>query len=146
MGGSKIIDWVMGMMTKGELARATVTWRQAHFGAIMSGSLQLPCTTSKEDREVGKEVTPSPSSDPAASRRFCWNDIWGLVHTTQKVTIPHLGLLAFMATQVSGDTACRSLCLLNQHEAPNCLPLWFQLLPMGSCTMGPLDYQSASET
>ena len=37
MVGSKIIDRAMGMITKGELARATVTWRQAHFGAFMSG-------------------------------------------------------------------------------------------------------------
>ena len=44
---SKIIDWVMGMMTKGELARATVTWKQAYFGAVMSGLLQLPCTDLK---------------------------------------------------------------------------------------------------
>ena len=28
-------------MTMGELARATTTWRQAQFGAVMSGSLQL---------------------------------------------------------------------------------------------------------
>ena len=40
--GSKIIDRVMGMITKGELARATGTWKQAHFGAVMSESLQLP--------------------------------------------------------------------------------------------------------
>ena len=30
------------MITKGELVRATVTWKQAHFGAVMSGLLQLP--------------------------------------------------------------------------------------------------------
>ena len=86
--GSKIIDQTMGMMTKGELVRATATWRQAHFGAVMSGSLQLPYTTSKEDREVGKEFTPSPSSDPAASRGFCLDDVQGPVQTTHKITIP----------------------------------------------------------
>ena len=42
MVGSKSIDRTMGMITKGELAKATVTWRQAHFSVIMSGSLQLP--------------------------------------------------------------------------------------------------------
>ena len=42
MVGSKIIDRVMGMITKGELVRATATWKQAHFGAVMSGLLQLP--------------------------------------------------------------------------------------------------------
>ena len=42
MVGSKIIDRVMRMITKGELVRATVTWKQAHFGVVMSGLLQLP--------------------------------------------------------------------------------------------------------
>ena len=54
MVGSKIIDWAMGMKTKGELMRTTETSKQAHFGAIMSGLLHLPCADSKEDRGVGK--------------------------------------------------------------------------------------------
>ena len=91
MVGPKLIDQAMGTMTKGELARATVTWRQAHFGAVMSRSLRLPHTMSKEDREVRKEVTPSPSFDPAASRRFCLDDVWGQVLITQKVTNPPFG-------------------------------------------------------
>ena len=37
MDGSKIIDRAMSMMTKGELMKVTMTWRQAHFGAVMSG-------------------------------------------------------------------------------------------------------------
>ena len=59
MVGSKIIDHMMGMMTKGEFMRATATWKQAHFGRIVSGSLQLPHTNSKEDGEVGWR-SPSP--------------------------------------------------------------------------------------
>ena len=43
MVGSKIIDRVMGLITKGEIVRATGTWKQAHFNSVMSGSLQLPC-------------------------------------------------------------------------------------------------------
>ena len=39
MVGSKIIDGAMSLMTKGELVKATTTWRQTHFGAVMSGSL-----------------------------------------------------------------------------------------------------------
>ena len=42
MVGSKIIDSAMSIITKGELMKMTMTWRQAHFGAVMSGSLQLP--------------------------------------------------------------------------------------------------------
>ena len=56
---SKIIDRVKGMMTKGELARATATWKQAHFSAVMSGSLQLLHTYSKGNGKVGKEIPPS---------------------------------------------------------------------------------------
>ena len=37
--GSEIIDRALSLMTKGELAKVTMTWRQAHFGAVMSGSL-----------------------------------------------------------------------------------------------------------
>ena len=39
MVGSKIIDRAMGMITKGELAKTTVTWRQAYFSVVISGSL-----------------------------------------------------------------------------------------------------------
>ena len=49
--GSKNIDRVMGMMTEGELMRATTTWKQAHFSAVMSRSLQLPHTDSRGSRE-----------------------------------------------------------------------------------------------
>ena len=75
--GSKIKVWVMTMMTKGELPKPTRTWKQAHLGPVMSGLPQLPCTTLREDEGVGKEVTPSSSSNPAASRGFCLNDICG---------------------------------------------------------------------
>ena len=37
MVGSKIIDKALSCMTVGELAKATATWQQAHFGAFMSG-------------------------------------------------------------------------------------------------------------
>ena len=91
---SKIIDWAMGMMTKGELMRATAAWKQAHFSAVMSGSIQLPNTDSKGDKKVGKEITPSPSSDPRESRGFCLDGVWAPVHTTQKVTIPPFGTIS----------------------------------------------------
>ena len=37
----KIINKALGCMTAGELAKATATWQQAHFGVVMSGLLQL---------------------------------------------------------------------------------------------------------
>ena len=45
MVGTKIIDKALSLMTAEELAKATVTWRQAHFWAVMSGSLQLSCSS-----------------------------------------------------------------------------------------------------
>ena len=91
---SKIIDWTMGMMTKGELIRAIVTWKQAHFSVVMSGSLQFPCSDSKKTEKWGRGVTPSPSSNPTSSRGFYLDDVWGPVHTTQKVTIPLFGTVS----------------------------------------------------
>ena len=93
MVGSKILDWAMGMMTKGELTRATVTWKQAHFGAVMSGLLQLPHADS-EGEGVGKEVTLSPSTGLTGSRGFCLDEVWGPIHTIQKVTIPPFGTVS----------------------------------------------------
>ena len=46
MVGTKIINKALSLMTAGELAKATMTWRQAQFGAVMSGSVQLPCSGS----------------------------------------------------------------------------------------------------
>ena len=122
---SKIIDWAMGVMTEGELVRATVTWKQAHFSAVMSGPCQLPCTDLKEEREVGKGDTPSPSSEPTVSRGFCLDDVWGPVHTTQKVTIPPFGTISIHGNTSVWGTACGSMCLLNQHKTPSYLSLWY---------------------
>ena len=49
MVGSKIIDKALSLMTVGELAVATMTWRQAHFGVVMSGSLQLSCSGIRQE-------------------------------------------------------------------------------------------------
>ena len=122
MVGSKIIDWAMGMMTKGELVRANVTWKQAHFGGVMSESLQFPCTNSKKDTEAGKELTPSPSSNPTASRGSAWKMFGDLSILLKRLPSFHLGPLVYMVTLVFWATACGSTCLLNQHEAPSYLP------------------------
>ena len=50
--GSKIIDKALSLMTAGELAKSTMTWRQAHFGVVMLGLLQLSCSSS-DRREIG---------------------------------------------------------------------------------------------
>ena len=56
MVGSKIIDRALSCMTVGELAQATATWQQAHFGAVMSGLLQLSHSNSdkmKSGEKIG---------------------------------------------------------------------------------------------
>ena len=58
MVGSKIIDRAMSIITKGELVKVTITWKWAHFGAVMSASLQLPHTSSNLTG-VEKEVIHS---------------------------------------------------------------------------------------
>ena len=61
---------------------------------VMYGSLQLPCADSEGDEGMGKEVTPSPSVSPTASRGFCLDDVQGPICTTQKVTIPPFGTVS----------------------------------------------------
>ena len=66
------------MITKGELVKATMTWKQAHFGAVMSGSLQLPSKGTMGDRDVVKGATPSTAPDPTAPKEFCLDDNQGM--------------------------------------------------------------------
>ena len=82
--GSKIIDKTLSCMTAGELAKATATWRQAHFGAVMSGSLQL----SRSESEKLTEQNSSGESDPVEVQKYQLDGVKGAVCTTQKVTIP----------------------------------------------------------
>ena len=103
---SKVIDRVMGMMTKGELVRATATWKQTNLSVVMPGLLQLPCTDSKGNGEAGKEVTPSPSSDPTAPQEVCLDGVQGPVHTTQRVTI-----LPFGTVSIHGNTGVQGHCM-----------------------------------
>ena len=44
--GTKIINKALSLMTMGQFAKTTMTWRQANFGAVMLGSLQLSCSNS----------------------------------------------------------------------------------------------------
>ena len=50
MVGSKIIDKALSLMTTGELVKATMMWQLAHFGAVMSGPLQLSHASSEKNR------------------------------------------------------------------------------------------------
>ena len=79
--GSKIIDRALSLMMKGDLMTVTRMWKQAHFVAVMSGSLQLTCMSSNKtgmEEEVGHS---SPKGDHMEVRKFCLNDVRGPVHT-----------------------------------------------------------------
>ena len=106
MVGSKIIDRAMSLMTKGELTKVTMTWKQAHFGAVMPELLQLPCTGSSKT-EVEKEGSHSSLRDgPMEVRKFCLNDARGPVCTTWKVTIP-----SFSTVSVHTKSSVKGHCI-----------------------------------
>ena len=55
MVGTKIIDKALSLMTMGELAKATMTWRQAHFVAVMLGVAATLLSGSDRAR-LGREL------------------------------------------------------------------------------------------
>ena len=63
--GTKIIDKALSLMTTVELAKATTIWRQAHFGAVMLGSLQLSCGSS------GKSEATTGAANVHSTRWHC---------------------------------------------------------------------------
>ena len=90
--GTKVIDKALSLMTMQELAKSTMTWRQAHFGAVMSGLLQLSHSGSDNSKMGGVECSPQ-RSDPVEVWKFQLDDVKGLVCTTKKVTIPPFGTI-----------------------------------------------------
>ena len=103
--GTKIIDKALSLMTAGELTKATMTWRQAHFGTVISGSLQLSCSSSDKS-EMTKGITSSSQQDDTVEvQKFQLNDVKGLVHTTQKVTIH-----PFSTVNVWANTSVKGHC------------------------------------
>ena len=141
-GGAKIIDRAMGMIRKGELAKATVTWRQGQFGVVMSGFLQLlhKCAGGWGFRKgAPHSVTP----DPTAPKEFHLDAIQGHVHTTWRVTIPLFGTL-----NVHGKTDVWGHCmwfhgLTELAWGPSYPHLLYQLPHVGSYTQVPPKCQSS---
>ena len=81
-------------------------WRQAHFGAVLSGSLQLPCKSSNETGVEKEVVHSSPRGDPMEVRELCLSDVRGLVHTTCRVTIPQ-----FSTVSVYTNSSVKGHCM-----------------------------------
>ena len=80
--GSKIIHKALSLMTMGELAKVTTTWQQAHFGAVMLGSLQLSHGSSDKIRAGEGAKCSSQGGDPVEMQKFSLDDMKGLVCTT----------------------------------------------------------------
>ena len=102
MVGSKIIDRALSCMTAGELAHGTVTWCQAHFGAVMLGSLQL----SHRSSDKLKVENSSRESDSVEGWKFQLDGVKGAVHTTQKVTIP-----PFQTLNIKANASVKGHCM-----------------------------------
>ena len=80
------IDRAMRIITKGKPAKATMTWRQAHFSVVMFGSLQLPLKCTRGDEDFRKGTPPSTACDPTVHRGFAWM-------MSRSISIPHGGSL-----------------------------------------------------
>ena len=122
--GSKSIDQAMRIITKGELTKMTMTWKQAHFRAVMTRSLELPHTGPNGTRVEKEVIHSSLRVDTIEVKQFCLDNIQDPICTTWKVTIPPLAQSVYMAMPVSGNTVCGSMCLQSQCQTPSCLPQW----------------------
>ena len=90
---------------KGELTRATVTTKQAHFSEVMSRSLQLPCTDSRGNTEVGKGPLP-PQAQPL---KHPGNFVWMM---SMDMSIPYRGSpFPFGTISIHGSTGIWGHCM-----------------------------------
>ena len=116
---SKIIDRALGMITKGELVRATTTWKQAYFSVVMSRSLQL------SHRSARGWGCYEGATSPLLLTLLCLrNSLWmmsmGMSAPQRGSPFPCFAPSTYTAIQTSEGIACGSMCLLGQHGAPSC--------------------------
>ena len=143
---TKIIDKGLSHMTVGELAKATMTWRQAHFQAVMLGSLQLSHSSSDKSEMTKGATSSSQESDPVEVWKFQLNDVKGPAGTTQKVTI-----LPFGTVNVWANTSVRGHCmrihvLMEAVLGPQSLVAVVPTATYGELHLVPQGYQSACTT
>ena len=140
--GTRIIDKAPSLMTTGELATTTMTWRQAHFGAVMLGSLQLSCSSSGQSKVTAGAASSFEQGGTVEVQKFWLNDIKGLVCTTQKVTIPPFSMVNIWAnTSVKGHFM-QVHVLMELALGASCQQQLYPQLPMGNYTLVPQGYQS----
>ena len=106
MVGSKIIDRVIEVITKGELVRATVTWKQAHFSVVISRWFQLPCRCAEGDGDATKGATPFTTHCLTVLNEFSLDNVQGQVRTTWRITIPPFGTI-----NIHGNTDIQGNCM-----------------------------------
>ena len=107
--GTKIINKAPSLMTVGELAKATATWRKANFGAVMLGSLQFSCNGSGQSKVTTGAASSIHQGGTVEVQKFQLNDVKGSVCTTESHHTPHLAPLTYRQTQVSKDTVCKRI-------------------------------------
>ena len=105
MVGSKNIDTALSMITKGELKEVTTTLRQAHFGALMCGLLQLSHISSSKMGKEEEVSHSSPGSYPVEVQRFSLDNVRCPVHTTQVTILP------FSRVSVHSNTSVKGHCM-----------------------------------
>ena len=136
--GSKIIDWAMRIITKGELTKATMTWKQANFGTVMSRSLQLPTLAQTELGWKSRWFIPLQGLSLWRWRNSAWT-MSGVPST------PHWrSLFPIWYSQCAWQYQCQGTLYVGpcasrpNARPPSCLLQWWQLLPMESYIWGPL--------
>ena len=126
----------------GELAKATTTSRQAHFGAVMSGSLQLCCSSSGKHKVTAGTTSSFQQGGNVEVWKFQLNDVKGPVCTKQKVTIhPFSTVNVWPNTSVKGH--CMQVHVLMELALGPQLPA--AVVPTatyGNYTLVPQGYQS----
>ena len=98
MVGSMIIDRAKGIITKGELVRATMTWKQADFGTVASGLLQLPHTSVRGMGMLQRGLPHPPLLNLLHLRNSLWTMSRGMSTPHRGSQFPHLGLSTYIAT------------------------------------------------
>ena len=126
--------------------KVTMTWKQAHFGAVMSGLLQLPHTSSNGTGVEEEATHSSPGVGTMEVKEFCLDDVWGPVGTTQRVTIPPFGMVS-----IHGNTSVRGHWMqahvLTEPTPGPQLPISGVLsVTYGELHLGPLGYPSVYKT
>ena len=106
---SKIIDWVEGMMTKGELMRATATLKKAKRLTLVKlclGYSSCPTQNQRDMMKWGRRSPPPQALNLQHPGGSAWMMCGDLSHTTQKVTI-----LPFGTISIHGSTGVWGHCM-----------------------------------